>query len=297
MDMGLISSILPPVTAALAPRVTAALAPPPTVAAPIPRVSAAQATPPTVAAPTTYSAAQTPGAVNATAATAVQDPTKGTVAGQIKGLIDANSPLMQQAETRARQEMNARGGLNSSMAIGAGQDAVINAALPIASADAGSNNQFALTNTGNQQQVNLNNADTANKVNILNTEATNASKQFGAQQTNALNTTQAQLTADTAKANAQQQNLMVINQLDQENKIQLADIQATYQNQMQANSGSSALFNSTMSAINNIQQSTTMDAATKLASTNQQVQLLKAGLSLQGSIANLNLSSVLNFAV
>lgn len=102
---------------------------------------------------------------------------------------------------------------------------------------------------------------------------------------------------DVSKLNAQQKNAVIINQLDQANKIQLADIQSTYQNQMQANQGSSTLFNQAMAAINNIQQSTTMDAATKLASTNQEVSLLKSGLALQGAIANLNLSNVLNFAV
>lgn len=59
-----------------------------------------------------------------------------TVAGQIKDIIATGSPLMQQAETAAKNQANARGLINSSQAITAGQDAVYKSALPIAQADA-----------------------------------------------------------------------------------------------------------------------------------------------------------------
>lgn len=61
---------------------------------------------------------------------------KSTVQGQLKGILDAGGPLMDRATTRALQQMNARGVLNSSMAIGAGQAALYDAAVPIAGADA-----------------------------------------------------------------------------------------------------------------------------------------------------------------
>lgn len=64
------------------------------------------------------------------------DPDKGTVRGQMEGLLDPSSPLMLKAQTEALQGMNSRGLQNSSMAIGAGQSAMIDAALPIASQDA-----------------------------------------------------------------------------------------------------------------------------------------------------------------
>lgn len=59
-----------------------------------------------------------------------------TVAGQIKDIIAAGSPLMQQAEANARNVMNQRGLINSSTAISAGQAALYDRALPIAQADA-----------------------------------------------------------------------------------------------------------------------------------------------------------------
>lgn len=64
------------------------------------------------------------------------DPEKETVQGQLAKVMDTGSPLMQRAETRAAQQMNQRGLLNSSIAVGAGQQALYDTALPIATADA-----------------------------------------------------------------------------------------------------------------------------------------------------------------
>lgn len=59
-----------------------------------------------------------------------------TVQSQLEQVIAADSPLMQQARTRALQQANQRGLLNSSMAVTAGQSAVLDAATPIAQQDA-----------------------------------------------------------------------------------------------------------------------------------------------------------------
>ena len=58
------------------------------------------------------------------------------VSTRLNALIDKDSEYMQLAKTRALQEMNARGLQNSSIAIGAGQAAAIEAARPIAEGDA-----------------------------------------------------------------------------------------------------------------------------------------------------------------
>lgn len=59
-----------------------------------------------------------------------------TVAGQLSSLLASDSPLMQQARTRAMQTAQSRGLLNSSMAASAGEAAMYDAAMPIATADA-----------------------------------------------------------------------------------------------------------------------------------------------------------------
>mgnify|MGYP001598348405 CR=1 FL=1 len=124
------------------------------------------------------------------------DPTT-TTEGLISKISTSGSPLMQQAETSARQGMNSRGLINSSMAIGEGQKAVYNAALPIAQQDsqlhasvAKSNqdatNQFGLNkqsfgfNTQMADQAQKNNLETIG-VNQANTQANMATTQANTQ--------------------------------------------------------------------------------------------------------------------
>lgn len=95
-----------------------------------------------------------------------------TVQGQTANIIAQDSPLMQLASTQGAQQAASRGLLNSSIGIGAAQDAVYKAATPIASADAtqaarvaGYNvdtqnkaNEFNATNQFNREQQASNNA-------------------------------------------------------------------------------------------------------------------------------------------
>ena len=120
-----------------------------------------------------------PKAAQATAAqagTTTWEPGKdATVQGQLVNVLDAGGPLMDRATTRANQQMNARGLLNSSIAVGAGQSALYDAALPIAQQDA-------------------------------QTKA--AAGQFNANASNTANLTNAGLTTDVSRSNAQEQNNM-----------------------------------------------------------------------------------------
>lgn len=71
-----------------------------------------------------------------------------TVQNQLQQIIANDSPLMQQARARALQQANERGLLNSSMAVTAGQSAVLDAAMPIAQQDASTFADAAKFNTG-----------------------------------------------------------------------------------------------------------------------------------------------------
>ena len=64
------------------------------------------------------------------------DPEKETVAGQLKSLTASNSPYIRQAEKDTVRQANSRGLINSTMAAGAGREAAIRSALPIATQDA-----------------------------------------------------------------------------------------------------------------------------------------------------------------
>lgn len=63
-------------------------------------------------------------------------PKSASVADNVAKITSQDSPLMQQAKTQGLQTANRRGLLNSSIAVGAAQNAVIQAATPIASQDA-----------------------------------------------------------------------------------------------------------------------------------------------------------------
>jgi len=125
-----------------------------------------------------YDAAQTKATgYNADTATGTNyDVTKQqTVQGQLEGVIAADSPLMQQARAQSLAQMNRRGLINSSMAVGAGQEAVIKQALPIAQADA--------TTYGAAAKYS---ADTANSMAQFNANLQNKASEFGANAENVI---------------------------------------------------------------------------------------------------------------
>ncbi|MEK9755215.1 MAG: hypothetical protein VW338_18645 [Rhodospirillaceae bacterium] len=76
-----------------------------------------------------------------------------SVSKQITGLLSKDNPLFQQAGTNAKKAANRRGLANSTMAVQAGQEALINAALPIASQDAQQIAQKNLQRQGFGEQV------------------------------------------------------------------------------------------------------------------------------------------------
>lgn len=83
-----------------------------------------------------------------------------TVQGQMKDLMSQDNSLMKQAKTQGLQQANKRGLLNSSMAVGASQDAMARNALPIAQQDAGALqdlNQLQASSMANAWGVQANN--------------------------------------------------------------------------------------------------------------------------------------------
>jgi len=85
-----------------------------------------------------------------------------SVESRVAGIIDDDSPLMARARTKAKQAANEKGLLNSSMAVGASQAAVMDQATEIAMQDAKTAAEF-----------NLSNVDAANKASEFDAEQTN----------------------------------------------------------------------------------------------------------------------------
>ena len=178
-----------------------------------------------------------------------------TVQGQLTGILAANSPLLQQARAASLAQMNQRGLTNSSMAIGAGQEAVIKQALPIASQDATTfanagqlntnlANQNAQFNTGQSNTGLQFTAGATNQAALANAGAQNQAAQFtagGMNQAalnNAANQNQAaQFTAgvqtDVSKQYSTALNSTVQNMLDQSMKVALANADASTKIELQ----------------------------------------------------------------
>lgn len=94
-----------------------------------------------------------------------------TVEGRINNLTDPNNPLIAQARSRALQNMNGRGLLNSSIAMGAADSAAYDAAMPIATADAANASKVAGYNTDQTNQFAIKNLDNATNRYSIDTNA------------------------------------------------------------------------------------------------------------------------------
>lgn len=95
-----------------------------------------------------------------------------TVAGQAQKLMDPNNPLNVAAVANANMAANEKGLQNSSMAVTAGQQAVLDNALKIAGADAATNAAAAQSNATQANSLSATNATLANQRWAANLDAT-----------------------------------------------------------------------------------------------------------------------------
>jgi len=113
------------------------------------------------------------------ATTGAFDESKG-VAGRVNQLTSTANPLFVAAGTKAKQQSAARGLLNSTQAVQAGQQAVIETATPIASADATLYQQQQLANQQAQNDAAARNASNRMNVGMLGFQTQENARQFDA---------------------------------------------------------------------------------------------------------------------
>lgn len=106
------------------------------------------------------------------------DETKGA-AGRVNAIASEDGPLMQLAATRAKQSAQKIGMRNSSLAIGAGQKAVLDAATPLATADASLNQQQNLANQAAQNTASAANSTNAITAGVRGLDLDENARQFG----------------------------------------------------------------------------------------------------------------------
>lgn len=212
---------------------------------------------------------------------------EGTVAGQLESITKKGSPLMELAGTQAKQEAQARGLLNSSIAVGAGQDALYRAALPIAQADASVYNA-AMTNTANQQ----------NAATQFGAAATNASNQLNAQLLTSMNTTNANAANAAMSQEVQAANARALASIDTNTRMTLANLDTQNRALLQSSVGASNAYVQAVTNISNIATNNSLSkeakdtaTATQMNLLNEQLKTLAAISSTESqAVASLNLS-------
>ena len=230
-----------------------------------------------------------------------------TVQGQLAGIIGKNSPLMQQAYNQAMATANDRGLINSSMAVGSAQNAVLQNALPIAQSDANTFQNTALTNfnAANQNaQFNANAANQAaqftagaqNTASLQNAAAANQAAQFGAQAANtaslqnAQNATQLQNTAMNNATALQQTGLSTatqrfVSQLSANSQAAIAAAHDANSAALQNSSAAQSMFNQYLTNVGNIDANPNMNEDAKRTAIETQTQIFN------GAVAGLRAAS------
>lgn len=220
--------------------------------------------PPTVEAPSYQ-----PGLASASSyqATPYKVEPQGLVQHHLKNIIEDDSPLMQQAARIATQKANTRGLVNSSMAVGDAQQAVIGQALPIAQADAATYDR-AMTNTANQQNAASQfNTNAENQVALANQAATNEALKSTQQGTIALTDRQMSTAANLELA-----------KLDSQTKMALTSMDTRTKSLLQSNQSASNAYVQTVQNINQIQNNNQLNSTAKQKAIENQLALLQEQL-------------------
>lgn len=189
-----------------------------------------------------------------------------TVQGQLSGIMAADSPFLQQARGRAAQVANDRGLLNSSIAAQAGESAAYDAALPVANADAQTYKSAGDLNFGAQNQFGIARFNEGAQSRLMNQQA------------------RENLNVETAVQN-----------LRGTQAKELAQLEAQYRQFVQATDSTSRIFAQASQDIKDILVNPDIPAENKQAIVDKHIQLLRAALTVQGGINNLDLQGLLTF--
>ena len=131
-----------------------------------------------------------------------------TVEGRIESITKKSSPLMQLAESRAAAKMNERGLLNTSLAVGAGQTALYEAAMPMAQQDAATYARAGEFNTGQKNQFSLQANDNVNALGRMDKQQGFDITKLGVQQGYTQANMSKQQEYDIGKMGIDQQNIL-----------------------------------------------------------------------------------------
>ena len=240
-----------------------------------------------------------------------------TVEGRINRLTDPNSPLIQQAQARARAKMNSYGLLNSSLGITAGESAAYDAAMPIAQADAAAalraggynvevGNQFAVKDTDTTNQFSMVDKNAQVDLSKMNAQQVNDLAKMAAGQGYSLQTMDKQQVNDLAKIAAgfsNDQKTMLAKfgydkdlvQVQRDSNKDIARIEAQYRTLTQGSASAANILTNLSTNVARIMENDKMDAAAKQSAINIYTANSDKALMLIGAMAgDIDLSSLLS---
>lgn len=215
---------------------------------------------------------------------------KSTVQNQVANIVSSGSPLNTLAETAANKAVNRRGLLNSSIAVGAGQEAVLKSALPIAQQDAAT---YANTDAAN--------AGFSNTAAQFNAAAKNTTSQFNAQLSLQQQLAQLQANTQLSLADKDAATRKILQQMDANTKMEIAkldigskekltQVEADNRQLLQTNISAANLYSQYVTNLSNISLSDKLDAGAKQQAADNQLAALQAALKSIGEVSKLDLS-------
>ena len=185
-----------------------------------------------------------------------------TVEDRMTGLLSKSSPYMKVARTGAKKQAASRGLLNSTIAAGAGEDAAIKNALPIASQDAGAYNAMETQEYQQKATEDLLGQETGYKSDLMTQEA--------------------QQVSDLSQQDFTQQRTLYDDQYDY--NTQLKEMEFT-SDEIQAIGSSTTLLGDTLSNnITDIQRDSTLGAAAKTKIVKQLNAMYQSQINSIGAI-------------
>lgn len=232
---------------------------------------------------------------------------KQTVAGQVRDIINEGSPLLEQAQAQARAQANARGLINSTTAVTAGNRALYDVAMPIASADAATYDRAA-TNTTTARNTALGfEAGAKNVAGLQDAAAETQTSQYNAGQANAALSQTAgtanQINLAYIQRDSQErlQKLVSSGQLaaiDAQGKIQTQLMDMSNKNKLllQTSQNAGSYYNTMLQYMSAITTNPNMTHDQKAHALNNAVTQLNDALDTMTSIADIpGVQSTLNF--
>lgn len=240
-------------------------------------------------------------------------PEEETASGRLNKITSQESPLIKRARQQGLTLANNRGLINSSIAAGAAEGAMVDRATPLAQQDAALFQQQRLTNqadtnrarevsTGRETDVSQFNAQQKNERDRLQAQLETAVSQGNAELANQVRIRQAELDTQINSQNAEAANRLreqVLQQNADLNKqflantgaLDLANIEGRYQQLISSNQSASNLYNAFFQSIGAIMANKEIPPDRIAQSIQVQQSILKSGLDLIDQLNGLSLGS------